>query len=215
MTDTENQVPEADTQPQGASTADPVEPNSEPSVDDLLNEFNAPEPDPGQTPTPSQTPDISKEKILELIERDEARTQKERLESTNKGISSSVSMVKEYLEESGVEATDKVINGLMQAHALEDPRFNQAFMNRDANPQAWGKVLSAFAKDVVAKELGQTIDPSVTANKQQLRNAMKGSQSVNPQTPEQEKAAADKKYLDMPSDEFNREYEKITGLNNF
>ena len=214
MTDTENQVPEADTQPQGASTADPVEPNSEPSVDDLLNEFNAPEPDPGQTPA-EPNEQVSKEDLTQFKQFMEEQRREKLQENTNKGLSDAVSRVKQHLDDSGVEATDKVINGLMQAHALEDPRFNQAFMNRDANPQAWGKVLSAFAKDVVAKELGQNIDPSVTANKQQLRNAMKGSQSVNPQTPEQEKAAADKKYLDMPSDEFNREYEKITGLNNF
>lgn len=76
--------------------------------------------------------------------------------------------------------SDKIIRAAMTAEAGEDPRIWDAFVNRDKNPQFWGKIQSSLAKKV-AEELSPKVpDENLTDARDSARRLVGGQFTTQP-----------------------------------
>jgi len=122
----------------------------EESLDDVLSEF-----DQGiqATDTPDETQaDTSNDPVRQLAEqflREKARNE------VNTAVENAIKTMKEI---TGDGIPDKALEGYLNITADNDPRFKQAFLRREENPQAWERAVKS-----AARELGvSNVDKGVT-----------------------------------------------------
>lgn len=146
----------------------------EPSLDDLLNEYDMhashEQPD-AQPDAQPQTEQPAKETSLppdydsvryfaEQYARDQHRRE----------IDKTVQTIKE-MGENLKEIDDEVIEGVLQARAAKDERVRLAWMTRHQKPSEWGKLTKALAKEL--DEKFRRPDKQVTEDREALRAAVR------------------------------------------
>jgi hypothetical protein len=147
----------------------------EKSLDELLAEYDQGEAKPEQEP-------VQKESATEIL--DFVRSQKEREKAreareSRDALVSAVSMVKE----TGVSLSDKLIEARLHIEAQDDPRVAEAWLRRESNPGGWESVLKAVGKKI-AGEMATQPDPQLTADRDAVRDSVRGSSTQAPEVKE-------------------------------
>lgn len=144
----------------------------DPSIDELLKQFEATE-----TP-PEQQPDEIKADDLKEFVREAKADRTERLrEKTDKAVSEAVKAVKGDLD-----LDDGVVKDLLYGRASTDPRFLRAFQMRHENPTAWEGVQKAFGRELAEKMVkpDQNLTDDHAAVEAAVRSASTGSSDEAP-----------------------------------
>ena len=146
-------------------------------LDELLKEFDErkashiqPEPPkPSNEPTGDQTPiDVAALAALERRLNDqEAREHRRTLENIFENLAD------------GAEADLVDAEGYLNARALRDPRINQAYREKDENPQRWNKVFGELKKDFV-KRFGKRVDKQATESREAVASAVRSASTAAP-----------------------------------
>ena len=135
------------------------------NLDALLKEFDGGKP---ETPKPTIPDDVKP-----VIEWARSEMTNRQIESVQKDVKDAISFVKE--DESIKDLPDKMVRGMLEAHASEDPTFKQAFENRSKDPAAWKAKLAeartAVAKDLQPLGLGSKVSSDVLAARASISGA--------------------------------------------
>lgn len=146
----------------------------EPSIDELLKQFEATETPPEQAAKPEIKADDLREVVSFVKEDREERIR----EKTDKDVLAAAQVVKGDLD-----LDDDVIVDFLYGKASRDPRFLKAFQMRHENPDGWNRVLKAQGKELVDK-FGPKIDQNLTddhaAVAAAVRSASTGSSEEAP-----------------------------------
>jgi len=76
-----------------------------------------------------------------------------------------------------VKPSNRVISGLLNEMAKEDPRIVRAFENRQNDPTTWNRLLKGVAKDI-DKEFQSDVDTDVSENREALSRAVQGKSTA-------------------------------------
>jgi hypothetical protein len=148
MTQTANPTP---SQADGGTTSRP-EAGSEgtASLDALLQEFE------GKKPEAKPAPDISGalRQLQPVIDFAQTEMTTRRNEVLKEDIATAIKSVKEADE--AKEIPDRVIRGLLEVRATDDPSFREAWGNRHRDPETWKTKLADARKDIAAEVKGLT-----------------------------------------------------------
>jgi hypothetical protein len=114
------------------------------SLDSLLAEFE------GKTPTKA-APDISGalRKLQPVIDFAETEMTTRRQDALTKDIEAAVKTVKEADE--AKDMPDRLIRGLLEVRATDDPSFREAFANRHRDPKTWTAKLGEAKTDIAGE----------------------------------------------------------------
>lgn len=99
----------------------------------------------------------------------------------------------------------KVIQAMIDAKAMEDPKFKQLWLNRNngsAQQQHWNNALKSVARDFV-KDLEYKVDPSLVAAQRARKESQKQMATTNSPKNETEE------WEDLSLDEQERKYQSI------
>ena len=165
MTDTAvAQEPKAAPKTDESVGTEPVEP----SLDELLTEFDsAGPPEQKQAESPKKA-DVSDE-LLDYIRSQQAK-------ETQADISAAV----EFVKKSGVKGiSDRLIESYLQTEAAGDKRIQEAWNQRQANPEGWSRVLKAVGKKIEG-EIEPQPDAQLTNDREAARDAVRGSSTEAP-----------------------------------
>ncbi len=162
---------QAATDPNPAPT-EPVQEPSEPSIDDLLAEFDSaqeePVPQPASEPTPEPAP-VDPDRLTALEARLDAADRRDTDTSNLETISSL-----------GVEGLDNFdsqdVYDWMRIQAGRNPAIENAYTKRHDNPSGWKKVMERMGKDFVGKFVQP--DPQLTADRDAVTQAVRGQTHV-------------------------------------
>lgn len=77
---------------------------------------------------------------------------------------------------------DKFVQAWIDARAADDPRLAKAWVERDANPSQFKRVVSALGKELSTK-YGKLPDRNVTEDREAVTAAMRGASNRAPETP--------------------------------
>ncbi len=146
----------------------------EPTIDDLLKEFEA-----SENPTEQQTQktDLKADDIREVVGYvREEREQKSR-ERTDTDVAAAADIVKGDL---GI-SKERVIDSLY-GKANRDPRFLRAFQQRHENPNAWNSVLRKM-HDELASDLKPKVDENLTDDRAAVEAAVRSQSTGSTEEP--------------------------------
>lgn len=177
-----------------------------PDLDALLREFT-PKPSapvPPKTETPPAAPSVDAKKLTEALSYYEQAQQRDAKKSLDEDINKAVSAVKGASDAlSGMP--DRFVRGALHDLAASDPRFAQAFMQRQQNPEGWNKVLQAAAQEI-SKDLGAPQTDSIQRNRLAVEAAVRGRQST---APAPQGAPSNEELSRMNNAQFNRYKQKL------
>lgn len=139
----------------------------EPSLDDIFNEYDEKS---GDTEQRQQKTESSRESSgLTPEEIEEIRAERQR-----KAVDSAIRDVK-----GDDDWDDELVEGILHARAVRDPRISEAFMNRSRNPERWQSVAKAIRKDI-AKKLSP-VDQRATDDHEAVAAAVRGASTKAPE----------------------------------
>lgn len=139
---------------------------------------------PAQKVEPAQGGDLTLEKRLEMLERQNlARQEQDLLMETSEAVNKAVSALKPAIADLPVKISDKVIRGYLAETAQEDPRFMTAFESRDRDPAKWDRVVAALGRKMRA-EFGDATDTAATETRAAVSAAVRASatRAAEPET---------------------------------
>jgi hypothetical protein len=160
-------------------------------LDSLLAQFEV-EPPEQEVAAPKLSPDDVRSAVQYAKSEQERRAK----EGTDKAISEAVKTVKEELGDLPVHLSDRAARGLLEAYAAENPKFTQAFMHRQKNPEAWNKALRAVGKEF--RSDFAPVDRNATDDREAITSAVRAAS-----TPAQ-RSADQPNWHQMSDAEFNR-----------
>lgn len=172
-------VDEPQVEPNEAATADSDAAQEGDGLDELLREFDerrAAQTKPEQnqnidTEPKGQEPQLDVAALATLERRlneQEAREHRRELEKVFTGLTD------------GVQADEVDAEAYLNARALRDPRLNQAYQDRNSNPQRWNKVFGELKKDF-QKRYGKKVDKQVTESREAVASAVRSASTAAPQ----------------------------------
>lgn len=153
-------------------------------LDALLGEYQ-----PGK---PDKTPDVLKQlaPVITFAQTEMANRAKEGL---TKDLAAAIGFVK---QEEGIQAIpDRIVRGMLEVHAAEDPSFAQAFENRGKDQKAWQAKLTE-ARTAVANELRQ-LNPNTRVSS----DVLAARAAISGQTPQPPESKHDAKALFAMTDQ--------------
>lgn len=190
MTDPNTQAvaTEAEAQVTPAAEATSAQ-NTTPDLDSLLSEFETqakPQPAPAPASTTAADPEIA-----ELKRKVASMEFKQEFEPILKRVRGELSP--EVL-------SDEELTDLLDGRAKRDPRVQNAYMNRHANPSAWAKIEKALNAEL-SKKFTPRVDAAATEDRAAVAAAVRGTSNKAPEekTPD---------YGSMPNSDFQRELAK-------
>lgn len=140
------------------------------SLDAMLAEYEtAHKPQPTQ-----QQAEPPNEDIKALAEYARNAMQVERQKEVQSSIEGAVKTVKEV---GGINASDRIVRGLIKDMADENPAIQKAFANRQSDPNSWNRMLKGMAKEL-AKEF--ETDPSTSNDRQVVASAVRSASTAKP-----------------------------------
>ena len=147
-----------------ADAPEAVEQTHEPSLDDLLSEYEqqtAPREEAPRQQAPQVPPDY--EYIQQMARDYEAQQTKSAIQETVTGIKN--------LGENLKDVDNEIIEGMLQSRAARDPRIATAWAMRHQKPSEWNKVAKSLAKELDSKF--HFPDRQATEDREALRAAVK------------------------------------------
>lgn len=127
----------------------------------------------------TDSPNVAAE-LKELRARMERREREEIQAKVQEDIGKSVSRIKDSLKDNAITVSDRIVRGVLNELAQEDPRILRAFNERYKNPQGWERVEAGIAKSLVS-EFG--IDKSATESVNAVKSHVRGSQPTREDEP--------------------------------
>lgn len=174
----------------GAAPAETVEEESaqtdETSLDELLDNFNSEFDE--DTQPPESKDNLSDADVAEVKE----FMTEYRQEQTNKAVSTAAKTVIQALGDE-VNVTEDTVVDLLYGRASRDKRFLNAFIQRDAKPKEWHKVLAGVASKL-KDDLGGQIDQTITNDREAVANAIRGKSTVTEDEPPNLNAMSDAEF---------------------
>jgi hypothetical protein len=147
----------------------------EDGLDELLKEFDAkkeasPQKEPDKTPEPKAT-----EVPIEVLATLEKRLNDYEAKQTRRELENLFDRITV-----GVQADSLDAEAFLNAKALRDPRINQAYIQREANPKRWDKVEAELYKEF-SKRFGKKVDKQVTESRDAVAAAVRSASTAAPQ----------------------------------
>lgn len=159
MENEETVVEDQVTEPQAAETDAGAQ---EPSIDDVLSEFDKEFSNDKKEPEQVDTDRLAQlEERLNFMEN----------QSTNSDINSAVESISKEID---ANVPKRALRGMLNDMAIEDPRLANAFANRYQDPKGWNKVLKAAAKSI-QKEFSGLPDKQLTDDRAAVTAAVRGA----------------------------------------
>jgi len=112
-----------------------------------------------------------------LVEWARSQMQKTQQIEEKEGINASVKAIKSELD--GINASDRIIRGLLHDFANQNPKVGQAFANREQDPATWNRVLKAAAKEF-RNEFENAPDPKMTEDRNVVESAVHSASTSKP-----------------------------------
>lgn len=137
----------------------------EKSVDDLLKEFDT------KTEPTKTTPPAEDDRLTRVFDYVEAKATEDENRQTETDIASAVKAAT-----GDRELDPEYVEGKLHYKANTDPAFRNAWMQRHANPEAWGALCKAYGKELAATS---KVDQPASEDRAALSAAVR-SQSTKP-----------------------------------
>ncbi len=181
-----NDTPTDQTEPQ-AQAPNGNDARTDPSLDDLLNEYESGAPAAPADAAPVQQPaDAQQTELHNEMRQAVAWINQQRQESDAKRIQddlkSAADVVKGHIGDDTL--SDKLVLNYINGAAGNDPRLLNAWAQRHADPQGWGRVLKGVSEEL-RTELASRPDPDLTADRNAARNAVSTQAARRPDSGEQ------------------------------
>lgn len=144
---------------------------AEPSLDDLLREFDA-------DTQPAPEPKASETELKEM--RDFMRSMQER--ELERDVSATVQNIRKSQEDSFVGIPDDWIEGRLEMEARRNPEFRTAFMQRNQKPGAWAQIQKAMG-DKISKEITARADQQDVADREAVAASVRNRSETPPAVP--------------------------------
>ena len=164
-------------------------PSAQDELDAALAEFDSAETTQEQTTDTTPSPDDLGE-VVSYIKEQQTR---ELRASADKAIADAVKTVSGGLEK---PMDDETVEALLNLKAGKDERFQKAFQNREAKPDAWNRALTAFAKGQNEKAKASP-DPKLSADQEAVAAAVQSAATGTP-----DKEVTDKDIMSMSKSDF-------------
>lgn len=139
-------------------------------LDSLLGEFQA-------KPQTTPTPDVLKQ-LAPVISFAQTEMANRAEEGLKKDLAAAIGFVKEDEAVKGIP--DKLVRGMLEVHAVEDPSFARAFENRAKDQKAWQAKLAEAKTAVVAELKGLNPTSRVSSDVLAARASVAGQSSTPP-----------------------------------
>jgi hypothetical protein len=146
----------------------------EPDLDSLLAEYDQPQVDEPQTPTPQVAP--TTDEVAEMRQ----MLSESRADKLDAGLTESAQMVKTAAGDSAANIPEWVFKGALREEAVRNPTIERIFNDRAANPTAWNRVASALGKKI-AQDMTPT-DRASTDSWNAVDAAVHSSSTTTPTT---------------------------------
>lgn len=147
-------------------------------LESLLKEFDtSTQPKTEPTPTPAQQPGAApiSQDALKRLETLEKTLADDRFQ---KAIAPVIQTVRGDIPKDVM--TDEEIQDWMEGRAKRDPRLTQAWIDRDKNPQAWGKVQAGLRTEL-SKKFSKLPDANATEDRDAVTAAVRGASTKAPE----------------------------------
>lgn len=144
----------------------------EPSIDELLKQF-----DTTDTPPEQPKPDLKVDDLKEVVSYVREDREERIREKTDADVSEAVKTVKGDLD-----IDEGLVKDLLYGKASNDPRFLRAFQMRRENPEGWDNVQKAFSRELASKLVkpDQNLTDDRAAVEAAVRSASTGSADEAP-----------------------------------
>lgn len=148
----------------------------EPSIDELLKQFEQTETPPEQT-NDIKADDLKADDIKEVVSFVKETREDRIRETTDKDVSAAVKAVKGDLD-----IDEGLVKELLYGKASTDPRFLRAFQLRHENPEGWTGVQQAFGRELASRlaKPDQGLTDDRAAVEAAVRSASTGSSEEPP-----------------------------------
>lgn len=141
----------AETTEESAKSEEKV--SKEPTLDELLTDFQDPKPE-GQKPEAKSNSDDSKiDEVYNWMKTDQQ-------EKVSRAFEDGITDAIKTLKCDEIKASDRAIKGMLYTLAEDNPKFEKAFQSRRTNPAAWERSLE-WAKAEMVKEYPASTDKLV------------------------------------------------------
>jgi hypothetical protein len=154
-------------------------PEAEKSLDELLGEFNEPQPQP--QPQEVQQPNAMDE-VVDFVREVKTERLQEKLDT---GISGAVETMMK--EESLSKLDPDIVEGFLHGRAYKNANFQKAFETREQNPAAWNKAVSDATKELSTKM--SKPDEQITSDLAAAKAAVSGVSNTAPEQTSDRKSA--------------------------
>lgn len=162
---------------QQAAPAAEAEGAREPTLDELLAEYDGGEKSDGIKPTSDTKDDGGDDKVAALEKRLEAFERQSEQDQYQNDV---INAVKAIRGESNPEIfTDVHMEGWLTAEAKRDPRIARAWMDRADKPQTWGKIQDQL-KGRFNEWIGSMSDSAATEDRAAIADAVRGASKKAP-----------------------------------
>lgn len=163
-----------------------AETQPEPTLDDLLAEYESSEEAPVE-PVKAEQPvsepvsaSIDMENRLKRIEQEQDRERELRIE---RELDNAVKTLKESSETlSGL--SDDIVRGTLENYGRTDVRLRRAWIDRTNNPEGFGKVLKALAEDIDNRNAGRPNAELTAAREAARASVMNQGKPSEPEEPD-------------------------------
>lgn len=140
-------------------------------LDNLLEEYSGTGETETSPPTQESTDDSSKvDKLISMFEQERADTART---AASKELNSTVKSIKGDL---GVD--EKFVKAFLNMKAEDDPRLQQAYINKDKNPSNWAKIERSLRNDL-QKFVGGQPDEDLTDTRNAVASSVLNSKSTS------------------------------------
>lgn len=181
-----------------AAAAPTAEADKGKTLDELLSEFNEPEPTPVKTP--AKRDDLGR--VVNFVERMEAKEVQTEVDAAISGA------VSDIVKDDALKGFDPdIIEGFLHVQAYKNPAFKKAFDNRGKNPAAWKKSVD-WARGELSKRKANQPDDAITGDIAAAQASVRGMSTTAPERP---KHLSNKDAMSMSDMEWKRYKDSLLG----
>jgi len=124
------------------------------------------------------------EQVRRIVDAQEAQTKAQQAEVTQKALTATVASLRADLPDD--PAVNKFVMGWLKDTADNDKRLQNAFANRDRDPQTWNKIVTGLTRDCQKDfaTLSRRPDAAATEDREAVTAALRGASTAPPPTKE-------------------------------
>ncbi len=156
--------------------------NVEASLDDVLGEYDqATQPKQVEQPDNTGTEGNDDKLVLQYVKQ-------KMYEDAQKEVTSAVNdAIKTVKEVSRLDLPDKALQGYLNVLADENPRFRQAFLERDVNPARWQEAVRAAGRELAKPAVDENLTQDANDVVQSISRVSKQESASSSERPLSEK----------------------------